>query len=78
MPLRAIILVLLVLRVGARRVTLMLMLALVLSALEVERRGPIERPSPIVVVLTDPPGPKLRARPYRAHHRNSHFHPRVS
>jgi hypothetical protein len=60
-----------ILRVGLRRMTLMLMLAVVLSALEVERRGPLRRPSPVVVVLTDPPGPRPRARAYRAHARRS-------
>lgn len=74
MPLKTLILIFLVARMGLRRVTLMLMLALVLSALEVERRGLPQRPAPVVVVMTDPPGPRLRARPYRAHHRRSVSH----
>lgn len=71
MPLKPLLFLLILATVGLRRVTLMLMLAIVLSALEVERSGPPRRPSPVVVVLEDPPGPRRRSRPYRAHHRRS-------
>jgi hypothetical protein len=50
---------------------LTLLLAAVLSSLEIERRGPVRQPAPIVVMLTDPPGPRRRSRPYRAHHRRT-------
>jgi hypothetical protein len=71
MPLHALLLFFVALRLGVRRALLMMMLAVVLSALEVERGGPIRRPSPVVVVMENPPGPRLRGRPYRAHHRRS-------
>ena len=66
---KLIIIALLVIHASMRRSLLTLMLAIVLSALEVDRGGPVTRPSPIVIVPTDPPGPHLRSRPYRAHHR---------
>jgi hypothetical protein len=71
MSLRAVLILLTFIVAGVRRATLMLMLAVVLSALDVERSGPPRRPSPVVVVLTDPPGAQRRSKPYRAHHRRA-------
>lgn len=45
------------------------MLAIVLSAIELDRRsGPME-PPPVVHLLENPPVPRRRGRPYRAHYR---------
>jgi hypothetical protein len=46
-----------------------IMLAIVLSALELDRRSGPSDPPPIVHLLEKPPMPRKRGRPYRAHYR---------
>lgn len=55
----------------ARRIWLTFVLAVVLSAVEVERTYRISEPTPIVMTIDRPPVRPMRARPYRAHYRNS-------
>jgi hypothetical protein len=54
-----------------RRLLTMLVLAVVLSALEVDRRGRIVEPPPIVMRLEYVPRPLLRSRPFRPHYRRA-------
>jgi hypothetical protein len=52
-----------------KRLWLTLVLAVVLSALEVERRERFTEPVPIVMTISYYPPPLLRMRPYRSHYR---------
>jgi hypothetical protein len=45
------------------------MLAIVISAIELDRSSAVVEPPPIVHLLENPPMPRERRRPYRAHHR---------
>jgi hypothetical protein len=51
-----------------RRMLVTLVLAVVLSALEVDRRGRIVEPDPIVMKLEYVPRPLLRSRQYKPHY----------
>ncbi len=62
--------VLLVPLTAARRAWLVFVLAVVLSAADVERRRRITEPTPIVMTMDRPPVRPMRARPYRAHYRH--------
>ena len=54
-----------------RRAWISLVLALVLSALELDRRSLPAEPAAIVHLLESPPEARRRGRPYRAHYRHS-------
>ena len=46
-----------------------IVLAIVLSAIEIDRGARVIEPPPIVHLLESPPMPRRRVRPYRAHYR---------
>jgi hypothetical protein len=54
-----------------KRIWLTLVLAVVLSALEVERRERFVEPAPIVLRVSGYAPPVLRARPFRPHYRTA-------
>lgn len=54
-----------------RRYLLVMALAVVMAAVEVERRPVFSEPDPIVMVLGPGRPRSPRARPYRAHYRRS-------
>lgn len=54
-----------------KQILLTLVLAVVLSALEVDRRERFSEPTPIVLTLSGYAPPLLRARPFRSHYRES-------
>lgn len=59
-----------------RRMWLTFVLAVVLSAVEIERTRRISEPVPIVMTIDRPPMRPFRARPYRAHYRHISSHTR--